>query len=177
MYLDSVVPWGSRAECYATTTIASSCHPHLATVTNSTSYAAPQSNQAEWCATTICSCTAYLMNLWADQQKVNKARCAPQQSWKAIALRHRQAAVLPTWLTFGEEASAGRGMAMTMSCRSKLALLSYSMLTYESAPEAEGQQLMVSGTSDSSLACSNDSLFKACTAMIACYRLGSLQLI
>lgn len=45
-------------------------------------------------------------------------------------------------------------MAMVTSCRSRSTLHSYSILTYESPPEVDGQQLMVNGTSPSgSLVC------------------------
>ena len=42
---------------------------------------------------------------------------------------------------------------MVTFCRSKGALDSYSMLTYDSEPLRDGQQLMVSGTTLSSLLC------------------------
>jgi hypothetical protein len=44
----------------------------------------------------------------------------------------------------------GSGIAMTTRCRSKGAELSYSMLTYDSAPDADGHALMVRGTRASS---------------------------
>jgi hypothetical protein len=53
-------------------------------------------------------------------------------------------------LTVGAAASAGSGTVICTLCRSNAALASYSMLTYDWAPDSEGQQLMVSGTSDSS---------------------------
>ena len=59
-------------------------------------------------------------------------------------------AALITSLTRG---AVWQGMAMTTFCRSNGTCASYSMFTYESPPLTLGQQLIVSGTRDSSLVC------------------------
>ena len=59
------------------------------------------------------------------------------------------------WGTLGAWDSAGSGMEMTTFWRSKAAVASYSMLTYDSPPETLGQQLMDSGTMLSSRVCAS----------------------
>jgi hypothetical protein len=59
----------------------------------------------------------------------------------------------PTWLTVGGSRSAGSGTEITTFCSSNSFVASYSIETYDSSPEVEGQQLMDSGTMLSSVAC------------------------
>jgi len=53
-------------------------------------------------------------------------------------------------LTLGASLSAGRGIEMATLCKSNISEASYSMFTYVSFPETEGQQLTDKGRDDSS---------------------------